>query len=127
MSMTNILVVDDNITVCWIVQRMLSDGQYQVQISQSVADALGAIEQEHFDVYVLDYRLPDGSGFDVAEQIRSTWGATPIILITGYSRSVIELRAQKFGISDFLEKPFSWEIMNGAMKKAINSQPAVAQ
>jgi DNA-binding NtrC family response regulator len=127
MSMTNILVVDDNITVCWIVQRMLSDGQYQVQISQSVADALGAIEQEHFDVYVLDYRLPDGSGFDVAERIRSTWGATPIILITGYSRSVIELRAQKFGISDFLEKPFSWEIMNGAMKKAINSQPAVAQ
>ena len=127
MSMTNILVVDDNITVCWIVQRMLSDGQYQVQISQSVADALGAIEQEHFDVYVLDYRLPDGSGFDVAERIRSTWGATPIILITCYSRSVIELRAQKFGISDFLEKPFSWEIMNGAMKKAINSQPAVAQ
>jgi DNA-binding NtrC family response regulator len=127
MSMTNILVVDDNITVCWIVQRMLSDGQYQVQISQSVADALGAIEQEHFDVCVLDYRLPDGSGFDVAERIRSTWGATPIILITGYSRSVIELRAQKFGISDFLEKPFSWEIMNGAMKKAINSQPAVAQ
>jgi DNA-binding NtrC family response regulator len=127
MSMTNILVVDDNITVCWIVQRMLSDGQYQVQISQSVADALGAIEQEHFDVYVLDYRLPDGSGFDVAERIRSTRGATPIILITGYSRSVIELRAQKFGISDFLEKPFSWEIMNGAMKKAINSQPAVAQ
>jgi DNA-binding NtrC family response regulator len=127
MSMTNILVVDDNITVCWIVQRMLSDGQYQVQISQSVADALGAIEQEHFDVYVLDYRLPDGSGFDVAERIRSTRGATPIILITGYPRSVIELRAQKFGISDFLEKPFSWEIMNGAMKKAINSQPAVAQ
>jgi two-component system response regulator HydG len=70
MSISNVLVVDDDIAICRILHRMLSDEQYHVQISQSVADALGAIGQKLFDVYVMDYKLPDGTGLDVAEQIR---------------------------------------------------------
>jgi DNA-binding NtrC family response regulator len=117
----NVLVVDDDNSVCRIVQRMLSEEQYQVQTSQSVADALGAIEQKPFDAYVMDYKLPDGSGLDVAERIRSKWGATPIILISGYDPSAVALRAEKLNISDFLEKPFSRETICNAMKKAIRS------
>ena len=116
----NVLVVDDN-AVCQIVQRMLSDEQYQVQTSQSVADALEAVEQKPFDAYVMDYKLPDGSGLDVAERIRSKWGATPIILISGYDPSAVALRAEKLHISDFLEKPFSRATICDAMKKAIGS------
>jgi DNA-binding NtrC family response regulator len=117
----NVLIVDDDNSVCRIVQRMLSDEQYQVQTSQSVADALGAIEQRPFDAYVMDYKLPDGSGLDVAERIRSKWGATPIILISGYDPSAVALRAEKLHITDFLEKPFSRETICNAVKKAIGS------
>ena len=67
----NVLVVDDDNEVCQIIQRMLSYEKYQVQTSQSVADALRAIEQKPFDAYVMDDKLPDGSGLDVAERIRS--------------------------------------------------------
>ena len=121
MNITNALVVDDDNAVCQIVQRMLSDEQYQVQTSQSVADALEAVEQKPFDAYVMDYKLPDGSGLDVAERIRSKWGATPIILISGYDPSAVALRAEKLHISDFLEKPFSRAIICNAVKKAIGS------
>ena len=100
---------------------MLSEEQYTVQTSQSVADALVAVEQKSFDVYVVDYKLPDGSGLDVAERIRSKWGATPIILISGYDPSAVALRAEKLRVSDFLEKPFSREIICNAVKKAIGS------
>ena len=117
----NVLVVDDDNAVCQIVQRMLSDEQYQVQTSQSVADALEVVEQKPFDAYVMDYKLPDGSGLDVAERIRSKWGATPIILISGYDPSAVALRAEKLHISDFLEKPFSRATICNAMKKAIGS------
>ena len=117
----NVLVVDDDHAVCQIVQRMLSDEQYQVQTSQSVADALEAVEQKPFHAYVMDYKLPDGSGLDVAERIRSKWGATPIILISGYDPSAVALRAEKLHISDFLEKPFSRATICDAMKKAIGS------
>src|ERR1700692_1281295 len=101
MSVTDALVVDDDAGVCRIAQRMLSSEQCKVQTSQSVADALGAIEQKAFDAYVIDFKLPDGSGLDVAEGVRSKWGATPIILISGYDPNVVALRAEKLGISEF--------------------------
>src|SRR5580692_8706617 len=120
MSITDVLVVDD-IGVCRIVQRMLADEQCKVQTSHSVADALGAIEQKAFDAYVIDFKLPDGSGLDVAEGIRSKWGATPIILMSGYDPAAVALRAEKLSISNFLEKPFSREIICEAVKKAVGS------
>src|SRR5271165_2149306 len=123
MSITNVLVVDDDIAVC----RILSEERYTVQTSQSVADALAAIEQKSFDVYVVDYKLPDGSGLDVAERIRSKWVATPIILISGYDPSAVALRAEKLRISDFLEKPFSREIVCNAVKKAIGSSKRASE
>jgi DNA-binding NtrC family response regulator len=119
MSNTDVLVVDDDIAICQIVQRMLSNEQCKVQTSQSVADALGAIEQKGFGAYVIDFKLPDGSGLDVAERIRSKWGASPIILISGYDPAAVALRAEKLSISDFLEKPFSREVICEAVKKAI--------
>jgi DNA-binding NtrC family response regulator len=121
--MTNLLVVDDDIAVCRIVHRMLSDEHCNVQTSHSVAEALEAIEQRPFNIYVMDYKLPDGSGLDVAERIRSKWGAAPIILISGYDSSALALRSGKLGIADFLEKPFSREILCDAVKKAIASAP----
>jgi two-component system, NtrC family, response regulator HydG len=121
MNIAHVLVVDDDIAVCRILHRMLSDEQYTVETRQSVADAFRAIEQKPFDVYVIDYKLPDGSGFDVAERIRSKWGPAPIIIISGYDPSAVALRAEKLGISDFLQKPFSRETICNAMKKAIGS------
>jgi DNA-binding NtrC family response regulator len=88
-STANVLVVDDDVAMCRILQRMLSDDQNTVQTSQSVADALGAIEQKAFDAFVMDYKLPDGSGLDVAQRIRSKGSKAPIILISGYDRSAI--------------------------------------
>ena len=119
MNITNALVVDDDIAVCRILHRMLAEEQYTVQTSQSVADALGIIEQKPFDVYVMDYKLPDGSGLDVAERIRSKGSQAPIILMSGYDASAVTLRAEKLCISDFLVKPFSRETIYNAMKKAI--------
>jgi len=127
MNITNALVVDDDIAVCRILHRMLSDERYTVQTSQSVADALASVEQKPFDVYVMDYKLPDGSGLDVAERVRSKWGATPIILISGYDPSAVALRAEQLGISDFLEKPFSRETICNAVKKAIGSPKAAPE
>lgn len=127
MSVADLLVVDDDIAICRIVQRMLSDEQCNVQISQSVADALGAIEQKAFDAYVLDFKLPDGSGLDVAEGVRSKWGSSPIILISGYDPAAVALRAEKLCISNFLEKPFSRAIICEAVKKAIGTAKTAAK
>ena len=127
MSTSDVLVIDDDPMMCRIIHRMLSDEQHKVQTSQSVADALAAIEQKHFDAYVIDFKLPDGSGLDVAERVRSKWGATPIILISGYDPNVVALRAEKLGISEFLQKPFSRNTICETVKKAIDAHRAASK
>jgi len=123
----NILVVDDDIAICRILHRMLTDEGYQVQISQSVADAIGSIEKRLFDVYVMDYKLLDGTGLDVAERIRSKASNAPIILISGYDPSSVALRAEKLQIFDIIEKPFSRAMICNAVKKAIGFSPATPE
>jgi DNA-binding NtrC family response regulator len=118
-SRVSVLVVDDDFAVCRIVHRMLSDECYQIQISQTVADALRAIEQKPFDVYILDYKLPDGTGLDVAERIRSKGSESAIILISGYDPKSVGLRAEKLRILDIIEKPFARGTICTAVKKAI--------
>jgi FixJ family two-component response regulator len=66
-------------------------------------------------------KLPDGSGLDVAERIRSKGSEAPIILISGYDGSALTLRAEKLRIFDFLKKPFSRETICNVVKKAIGS------
>src|ERR1700735_998695 len=127
MSFTEVLVVDDDVRICQIVQRMLSNQQCKVQTSQSVADALGAIEQKAFDAYVIDFKLPDGSGLDVAERIRTKWGASPIILISGYDPNVVSLRQENLGIYDFTQKPFSRNTICETVKKAIGAPKAASK
>jgi DNA-binding NtrC family response regulator len=124
MRITDVLVVDDDLKICRIIHRMLSDEQYMVQSCQSVADALRAVEEKHFDAYVIDCILPDGSGLDVAERIRSKWGAAPIILISGYDPLVVASNTEKLRITEFLEKPFSRDIICETVKKAIGSPKA---
>ena len=125
MNIAHILVVDDDIAVCRIVRRMLSGEKYEVRVSSSVSDALNVIEQESFDAYVLDYKLPDGGGLVVAARIRAKWGSVPIILISGYDPSAIALRAQQLRITEF-QKPFSRETICEVMQKAIDSSSSSA-
>jgi DNA-binding NtrC family response regulator len=122
----SILVVDDDMAICQIIQAMLAAEQYRIQVSNSVSDALAAIEQSPFDVYVIDYKLQDGSGLDVAERIRRKWGAVPIILISGYDRSFFASRAENLGITEFIEKPFSRETICTVVKKAIGTGPSTS-
>jgi DNA-binding NtrC family response regulator len=83
-------------------------------------NAFRAIEQKPFDAYVMDDKLPDGCGLDIAEHIRSKGSEAPIILISGYASSAAS-RAEKYRIFDFLQKPFSREMICNAVKNAIGS------
>jgi DNA-binding NtrC family response regulator len=126
MNIAHVLVVDDDIAVCRIVHRMLSGEKYEVRASSSVTNALNVIEQESFDAYVLDYKLPDGSGLVVAARIRAKWGSVPIILMSGYDPSAIALRAQQLRVTEFLQKPFSRETICEVVQKAIDSSSSTA-
>jgi DNA-binding NtrC family response regulator len=119
MSKSTILVVDDDTAVSLLLRHMLADKQYQVQVCQSAADAFEAIEKRLYDVYIIDYKLADGTGIDVAERIRAKGSDAPIILLSGYYPSTVALSAAKLGIVDTIEKPFSRTTIINAVRKAV--------
>jgi two-component system, NtrC family, response regulator HydG len=119
MSQARVLVVDDEIVVCRILERMLSIDHYRVQSSHSVTEALAAIEANPFDLYVVDYKLRDGSGLDFVEKIRSKGSEAPVILLSGYDLKEIALKAKDLQIFEILEKPFSREMIFNAVQKAL--------
>jgi DNA-binding NtrC family response regulator len=105
---------------------MLCLEDYEVQTSQSVEEAVSAIEEKSFDAYVLDYRLRDGTGLDVAEQLRSKGSGAPIILVSGYDLSGIAAQAETLQLSDIIQKPFSRDELCDALKKSLASGPPVS-
>jgi DNA-binding NtrC family response regulator len=125
MSTPTVFVLDDDLAVCRVVKRMLSLEEYEVRTSQSVEEAVTAIGENHFDAYVLDHRLPDGSGLDVAERLRAKGSGAPIILISGYDSEGIAARAKALRVFDVIQKPFSRDALCNALKKSIELAPTV--
>src|SRR5215469_5521105 len=124
MNMHRILVLDDDIGVCTVLTRILQDQQYDVYTSQSVISAAETLTERSFDAYLLDYRLPDGTGLQVAEKVRQQGSNAPIILISGYGATDIASKAMTLGIFEVLQKPFTRETINNALQRAL--RPALS-
>jgi DNA-binding response OmpR family regulator len=103
---------------------MLALEEYEVRTSQSVEEAVSVIEEKRFDAYLLDHRLPDGSGLDVAERLRAKGSSAPIILISGYDLEEVGSRAKALRVFDIIQKPFSREALCNALKKSIEPAPS---
>ena len=125
MNSPSVLVLDDDTAICRIVSQMLSLESYQVRTSQSIEEAVAAIKEKPFDAYILDHRLREGSGLDVAERLRANGSNAPIILISGYDVNGVAARAQALRVFDTIQKPFSAEALCGALKKSLELTPAV--
>jgi DNA-binding NtrC family response regulator len=127
MNTPTVFVLDDDLAVCRVVNQMLSLEEYEVRTSQSVEEAVTVIEEKRFDAYVLDHRLPDGSGLDVAERLRAKGSGAPIILISGYDFEGIASRAKALRVFDIIQKPFSRDALCNVLKKSIESAPTVSR
>jgi DNA-binding NtrC family response regulator len=123
MSALSVFVLDDDVGICRILNRMLSLEEYEVRTSQSVEEAVTAIDEKSFDAYLLDYRLRDGTGLDVAERLRSKGSSAPIILMSGYDLDEVASRAETLRVFDMIQKPFSRDDLCIALKNSIRPEP----
>lgn len=87
-----ILYVDDHEDTSFMLTHLLGQSDYEVVTAFSVSEALDLIEEEKFDLYVLDKRLPDGSGLELCKQLNE---ATPSVPIIFYSGDAYELHRQQ--------------------------------
>jgi DNA-binding NtrC family response regulator len=102
--MARLLVVDDQKSICEMLEIVLRKEGYRVETVSGLEMARKRLESGIYDIVVTDIRLPDGSGLDVLQQVRDTYPDTPVILITAYADVQSAVRAVKLGAFDYISK-----------------------
>ena len=102
--MIKILIVDDEKPICDLIDLNLSASGYQCRTDQDGLEALKLIEEENFDLILLDIMLPGADGYDIMEYIRPM--GIPVIFITAKHEVRDRVKGLKLGADDYLVKPF---------------------
>ncbi len=103
--MKTILVVDDEPNIAASVRLVLEGAGYAVATCASAAECRRQVARSRADAYLLDVRLPDGSGIDLLPVIRRRYQDVPIVMISGHATIADAVAATRAGAFDFLEKP----------------------
>lgn len=121
MSVTCVLVVEDETTLLKNIARSLRAGGFEVITALDCADAREALRRGHIDALCLDINLPDGDGFMLLEEIRRTAPDLPTIMISGAATAENRSRAAQLGVREFLGKPFLLGDLKAALAKFFNA------
>lgn len=103
------LVVDDEPEMCWIIEQVLKSGGFDVRKAFSAGEALDLVAAASFQGILLDAKLPDMEGMELARRIRAIAPTTPMTMVSGYFyRDDVAIREalQEGLISGFVAKPF---------------------
>ena len=104
--MTEILIVEDELSVAEALRIILEDCGYLVCVATSGREAIALAREHRFDVTVSDYRLPDITGTEVLKAVSEINPESSSILITAYSTPELMAEANVCGIHKVLTKPF---------------------
>jgi FixJ family two-component response regulator len=121
-----IYVVDDDADVLGSLRFLLETDGFDVRTFRSGAALLNAVRSTGVDCFVIDYKMPDMNGIDLARRLRNRDMAAPIILITGYPDENISARAAAAGVRDVLLKPLLEESLVTRIRGAIQDGHRVA-
>ena len=118
-ALRKVLVVDDDPVVGNSFTRVLSDKGYVVITAANGDEALAKMQAEKYDVVFTDLRMPGMTGVEVAENVRARHPWTPVVIVTGYGSRTSEERARAAGVSAFLHKPLSPEMIEDSAAQAL--------
>ena len=117
-----ILVVDDEPIVCKSCEKVLSSAGHTVEILQSSRAALERIQEEIFDVVILDIKMPGMDGMELLKRVKKADEEMVVIMITGHSTVENAVKAMKNGAYDYLPKPFTPEELSVRVERALTNK-----
>jgi DNA-binding response OmpR family regulator len=106
---TKILLVDDEDSLRLLVRYELEQRGFLVEEADSGEKAIEKLEQTHYNLVVLDIRMPGMDGLEVLKNIRVNNLADKVIMLTGVDELKISRDSLKFGADDFISKPYEFK------------------
>jgi nitrogen regulation protein NR(I) len=104
--MTTILVVDDQKTICYSIQRFLISEGYDVLTATNGEEALKLVDSGTPGLVIMDVRMPEMDGLEVLGRIKGSHPDVQVIMMTAFSTTEKAIHAMKLGAYDYITKPF---------------------
>ncbi|MEX0613056.1 MAG: sigma-54 dependent transcriptional regulator [Pirellulales bacterium] len=117
--MSRILVIDDDRSVRHLIAKAFEDTDVEVLPAASAEEGMRLLGQSQSDAVLLDILLPETSGLDLFEKIRSTDPKLPVIFITSLSSSETAIKAMTLGAFDYLLKPLDLARIRDLVRQAL--------
>jgi len=118
----NILIVDDEEVVRLSHLRSLQSVNCNARVAEDGIKALEVMEQQAFDVILLDLRMPDLDGMEVLRTIKSRWPESEVVVITGYPTIESAKQAVRLGAHNYMAKPVGPDDVIKATNEAMNQK-----
>jgi two-component system response regulator AtoC len=117
-----ILISDDDEVMCQTLSDVLKKMSYAVSSIQTGNDALSLLQDNFFDLILLDIRLPDINGLDILKKIKEIDSDPFVIVMTAYADVQTAVTAMKAGAYDYINKPFEIDELKLTIKKALETK-----
>jgi len=121
-----VYVVDDDADVLGSLRFLLETDGFDVRTFRNGAALLNAVHSTGVDCFVIDYKMPNMNGIDLASRLRNRDIAAPVILITGYPDENISAKAAAAGVQHVLLKPLLEESLVKRIRGAIQEGRSAA-
>ena len=124
----HILVAEDNAVNQVVIDRTLRRLGYEPDVVANGREALAALEQNDYDVVLMDVQMPEMDGYDATRRIRDTWGAARpwIIAMTANAMDGDRERCLQAGMDDYVPKPVQVEELRRALEEGARRDRAAA-
>jgi len=118
-----ILLVDDEAAVCRTCTKVLAADGHEVSSVPNGDEALDRIENDRFDVAVLDLKMPGSGGLRVLRAIRKVSPQTEVVVVTGYPTIENAKESTRLGAFDYMTKPFAPQTLRTVVSQAMACRP----
>ena len=119
-----LLIVDDELLIRDLLYDHFSSCNYAISVADNGKSALARLASEEFATVIIDLKMPDMDGLELAAAIREKQEALPIIIITGYPSVESAVEALRRRYFDYFVKPFNVKKLEKAVDAAIREYPA---
>lgn len=122
MATNNILVIDDDVSFCMLLNTFLTRKGFAVSTAYSIEEAKQLFDQTKFQLILTDVRLPDGDGVEILKYVKEENPTIQVILMTGYTDIKTAVNAMKLGAFDYVAKPINSDQILDAIQQALSKK-----
>lgn len=122
-----VMIIDDEQAVCGVLYEELSEQGFLCATAFNGEEALVELSRQHFDVVLVDIKLPGMSGIEVLSKIKSNHPNIKAVMITGIDNVEVAVETMKLGASDYIVKPFNLDRVNTSISTILGSKKCLPE